>query len=91
MGLIQRRAEEAGIVTISMGNETQRMANIKPPRALLVKFARGSMFGEPGNVNRQRRIIMDALEALQTMTEPGTIQELPYHWKRPDPEITRAN
>jgi len=63
------------------------MAQIKPPRALIVKFARGSMFGEPGNVKRQRRIIMDALEALKTMTEPGTIRELPYQWKRPDPEI----
>jgi hypothetical protein len=61
------------------------MAHIKPPRAMLVKFARGSMFGEPGNVDRQRRIILDALEALQTMTEPGTIQELPYKWKQPDP------
>jgi len=86
VGLIQRTAEQAGIVTISMGNEPGRMAHIKPPRALLVKFARGSMFGEPGNVKRQRRIIMDALEALRTMTEPGTIQQLPYQWKRPDAE-----
>ena len=86
MGLIQRLAEEAGIPTISTGNSPERMANIKPPRAVLVKFARGSMFGEPGNVERQRRIILDALEALQTMTEPGTIQELPYRWKQPDPE-----
>ena len=88
MGLIQRMAEEAGIVTISMGNEVERMAHIKPPRALLVKFARGSMFGEPDNVKRQRRIILDAFKALKTMTEPGTIQELPYQWKRPDPETT---
>jgi hypothetical protein len=87
VGLIQRTAEQAGIVTISMGNEAGRMAHIKPPRALLVKFARGSMFGEPGNVKRQRRIIMDVLDALTTITEPGTIRELPYKWKRPDPEI----
>jgi hypothetical protein len=86
VGLIQRAAEQAGIVTISMGNEAGRMAHIKPPRALLVKFARGSMFGEPGNVKRQRRIIMDALDALTTITEPGTIRELPYKWKRPDPD-----
>ncbi|MBE0585143.1 MAG: hypothetical protein IH612_15450 [Desulfofustis sp.] len=85
MGLIQRAVEETGIPTISMGNALDRMSLIKPPRALLVKFARGSMFGEPGNVGRQRRIIMDALEALKTMTEPGTIKELPYKWKRPDP------
>jgi len=78
-------AEEAGICTISMGNDAERMAKIKPPRALHVKFARGSMLGEPGNVKRQRRIILDALAALKTMRVPGTIQELPYQWKRPDP------
>jgi hypothetical protein len=44
------------------------------------------MFGEPGNVKRQKRIILDGLHALQTMTVPGTIQELPYRWKQPDPE-----
>ena len=77
--------EEAGIPTISMGNMPDRMAYIKPPRALLVKFARGCMFGEPGNVKRQRRIILDALDALKTMTQPGTIRELPYKWNRPDP------
>jgi hypothetical protein len=42
------------------------------------------MLGEPGNVKRQRRIILDALAALKTMRVPGTIQELPYQWKRPD-------
>ena len=86
MGLIQRMAEEAGIPTISTGNAPDRMANIKPPRAVVVKFARGSMFGEPGNVKRHKRIIVDALEALKTMTTPGEMKELPYRWKRPDPE-----
>ncbi len=83
MGLIQRTAEAAGFVTISMGNDPERMAKIKPPRALRVKFGRGSMFGEPGNGERQRRIVMDALEALGTMAAPGTIRELPYPWRRP--------
>jgi hypothetical protein len=58
------------------------MAKIKPPRALRVKFGRGSMFGEPGNVERQRRIVLDCLEALKTMDLPGTIGELPYQWRR---------
>jgi hypothetical protein len=80
-------AEESGFPTISMGNSPERMAHIKPPRALLVKFARGCMFGEPHNVERQRRIILDGLEALKNMTEPGTIQELPYRWKKPDPSV----
>ena len=78
--------EEEGIPTITTGNAIDRMERIKPPRAVLVKFARGSMFGEPGNVGRQRRILMDALDALQTMSEPGEIRKLPYQWKRPDPD-----
>lgn len=86
MGLIQRQVEEAGIPTISIGNMADRMGHIKPPRALLVKFPRGSMLGEPGNDRRQRRIILDALKALSDMTRPGTVQELPYRWKKPDPE-----
>ena len=81
MGLIQRAAEEAGFCTISMGNEPDRMQKIKPPRALRVKFGRGSMFGEPGNVERQRRIVLDALDALQKMDVPGSVRELPYVWR----------
>ena len=65
-----------------MGNEPERMAKIKPPRALRVRFGRGSMFGEPGNVERQRRIVLDALEALTSMDTPGSVRELPYQWKR---------
>ena len=65
-----------------MGNEPERMAKIKPPRALRVKFGRGSMFGEPGNVERQQRIVLDALEALKKMDIPGTVHELPYVWRR---------
>ena len=68
-----------------MANVADRMGHIKPPRALFVKFPRGSMLGEPFNIVRQRRIILDALEALKTMTEPGTVKELPYRWKKPDP------
>jgi hypothetical protein len=40
------------------------------------------MFGEPGNVERQRRVILDALVALKTMAVPVTVRELPYQWRR---------
>lgn len=85
MGLIQRMIEEAGIPTISLGNMPDRVARIKPPRALLVRFPRGAMLGEPGNAARQRRIILDALEALRNMTVPGMVRELPYRWKQAGP------
>ena len=68
-----------------MANAADRMGHIKPPRALFVQFPRGGMLGEPRNTGRQRRILLDALHALETMTEPGTVQELPYRWERSDP------
>ena len=52
----------------------------------MVKFPRGSMLGEPGNAKRQRRLILDALKALSEMTVPGTVQPMPYRWKKPDPD-----
>jgi hypothetical protein len=85
VGLIQHEVEKKGIPTISMGNMPDRMAHVRPSRALVVKFPRGSMLGEPHNHSRQRKIILDALKALETMSTPGTVQELPYRWQAPDP------
>jgi hypothetical protein len=84
VGLIQRLVESSGIPTISLGNMPERMKLVRPPRALYVRFPRGSMFGEPFNSRRQRRILLDALQALCTMKVPGTVHELPYRWKNPD-------
>jgi D-proline reductase (dithiol) PrdB len=80
-------AEANGIPTISMANRRDRMGYVKPPRALFVEFPRGSMLGEPLNTKRQRKIILDALDALQTMKEPGTVYELPYRWQGSMPSI----
>lgn len=85
MGLIQRVIEARGIATVSIGNCPERSARIKPPRRVEVKLARGSMFGEPGNASRQRRIVLDMLEALRAIQTPGEVIQLPYRWKRPDP------
>jgi len=82
VGLIQRLVEEAGIPTISIGNDRARIERIKPPRVAHVRFPRGSMFGEPGHVARQRRVVLDLLGGLKTMTTPGEILQLPYRWNR---------
>ena len=40
--------------------------------------------GEPGNADQQRVVIEDVLELLTIATEPGTIEALPYRWRRED-------
>ena len=64
---------------------------LKPPRAAYVRFPFGQPLGEPDNANQQRVIIEDTLRMLVSATESGTVDSLPYRWRREDyAEIRRA-
>jgi hypothetical protein len=52
------------------------------PRSVVVRFRLGQVFGEPGHGVQQRAILADALSALITARQAGSILELPYRWKR---------
>jgi hypothetical protein len=39
------------------------------------------MFGEPGNRDKQRAVLLDALRALESIRTPGGQAELPYRWE----------
>ena len=78
---MQREIEAWGIATISLSNSPARTAPLRPPRWAHVRFPRGSMFGEPGNADKQRKVLRDALDAAYAITEPGGKVELPYRWE----------
>jgi len=59
------------------------MQAVKPPRWTFVRFPRGSMFGEPGNQDKQRRVLLDVLTAFATIQEPGGHVKLAYRWEAP--------
>ena len=64
---------------------------LKPPRAAYVRFPFGQPLGEPGNVDQQRVIIEDLLRLLLSATDVGTVEALPYRWRREDyAEIRRT-
>ena len=52
------------------------------PRGVHVRFPYGHPIGEANNLERQRQVILDALGLLESATEPGTVVELPYRWRR---------
>ena len=52
------------------------------PRAVFLKWPMGHPLGEPFNVAQQMKVLRKALEALTTITKPGTIVDLPYRWRR---------
>ena len=47
------------------------------------------MLGEPGNRDKQLRVLGDALDALRTISSPGGSVELPYRWEA-DPVMWRG-
>lgn len=81
-GLIQRVIEAEGIPTVGISIVRKFTEEVKPPRSVFLKWPYGHPLGEPGAVNQQRTILLEALRLLTTATEPGVIVDLPYRWKR---------
>lgn len=76
--------EEHGIATVVVNLNRQQPDRIKPPRCLLLHYPYGRPFGQPHDVDQQRTIVEDALGLLESATEPGTMVEMPYRWRRED-------
>jgi hypothetical protein len=55
-------------------------AAIKAPRAVFVPWPMGHHFGAPFHMEIQRRVILTALDAVQTIEQSGAIVELPIPW-----------
>ncbi|HBO83966.1 MAG: hypothetical protein A2073_06750 [Deltaproteobacteria bacterium GWC2_42_11] len=55
---------------------------VKPSRAVFVKWPLGHPFGEPFKVRQHNAVIRKAFEALKTIKKPGTIIDLPFRWRR---------
>ena len=79
-----RAIESVGVPTVLVMMYRQVADALPSPRVCYVRFPFGVPLGEPGNADQQRVIVEDALRLLQHATEPGTLQELPYRWRRED-------
>lgn len=82
MGLIQREIEKAGIPTIGISLVRAYSEKVKPPRTVFVRWPFGHPLGEPFNIPQQRAVLAEAFRALYSVTEPGTILDLPFRWRR---------
>jgi len=54
----------------------------RPPRAVFVPFMMGHHFGVPFHRELQRRVILAALDRLETVERSGDIYDLPVTWAR---------
>jgi len=84
VGLIARHAEQAGIPTLCMGSALDILRSVKPPRAVFLDFPLGHTTGKKDDPELQRKIMVQALDAFGTMTEPGSIKALDFRWSEAD-------
>jgi D-proline reductase (dithiol) PrdB len=84
VGLIQREIEKTGIATIGISIVREFTEKVRPPRTVFLRWPFGHPLGEPGNIRQQRAVILEALQALYTITTPGAIVDLPFRWRRHD-------
>lgn len=82
MGLVQRAIEVEGIPTVGISILKEVTEKVRPPRTLSLRYPFGHPLGEAFDSKQQRTILLDALDGLDTITEPGTILEPGYRWRR---------
>jgi hypothetical protein len=82
VGLVQRAIEAEGIPTVGISILKEATQKVRPSRSVFLRYPFGHPLGEAFNVAQQRTILLDALAGLETMTEPGTVLEPGYRWRR---------
>ena len=77
---MQRALERRGIPTVSISVALDVTEQVRPPRAVFVPFMMGHHFGVPFHHQLQRRIILAALDRLNTAEQSGDVYPLPVTW-----------
>lgn len=67
-----------------MGSALDILKAANPPRAAFLDFPLGHTTGKPHEPELQRAILLEALDAFNTMKEPGLIKTLPFRWSEAD-------
>ena len=80
MGLIARILEASGISTVSLSSAHSITAAANPPRAVFLDYPLGQTAGRAGDPNEQDLEMNSALNALETMTQPGAIETIDLDW-----------
>lgn len=84
VGLVAREIERAGIPTLCMSSAWDITVAVRPPRAVFLNFPLNHQTGKAGDPALQRRILLDAFRAFETLWAPGQILTLPDVWDPDD-------
>lgn len=84
MGLVQREIEAAGFSTISLSMMPELTASVGSPRIAAIEHPFGLTMGLPGDATCQLEVLRGTLRALQEISQPGSVVNLPFEWKSSD-------
>lgn len=80
MALVARDLEARGISTVCLASALDIVCSVNPPRSVFLDYPLGHTAGRPGDAAEQYAIVRRALESLETLTVPGTVEPLPFAW-----------
>jgi hypothetical protein len=68
------------VPTVSITVAKDVTEKIKAPRAIFLPWPMGHHFGAPFHSGLQRRVLLEALNLLETAQVSGTIRDVPIRW-----------
>lgn len=80
MGLVQREIEAAGFSTISLSMMPELTVSTGAPRIAAVEHPFGLTVGSPGDEGGQLAVLRATLQALATISVPGSVVDLQFSW-----------
>ena len=84
-GLAARTVEEARIATVTVSTGCDLSVQVLAPRTAFTNFPMGNAFGRPGDIDQQRRILLDALSLASQSSTAGEVIYLRYDWGKEIP------
>jgi D-proline reductase (dithiol) PrdB len=80
VGLVQREIEAAGFSTISLSMMPELTGSVGVPRIAAIEHPFGLTLGLPQDAARQLAVLRATLQALEEISQPGTVVHLPFEW-----------
>ena len=74
------------MTTISLSNIPDLTSAVSVPRLAAIEHPFGQIVGKPGDRDGQRAVLLAALEAVEEMQVPGSIEQLQFEWTGPEKE-----
>ena len=72
--------EEKGFSTTVLTPTWEFHRAVGSPRTASIAYPYGRVLGEAGDRKGQRKVLLAALDMLETASGPGTVRHLPFRW-----------